>query len=60
MLYDADKVKEAASVTDEKQLYHAQLDIFLDPNDPTVIAEAKKPAFRTNGLQRRSARRFTK
>ncbi|MED3906943.1 nitrate reductase subunit beta [Geobacillus thermodenitrificans] len=42
MLYDADKVKEAASVTDEKQLYHAQLDIFLDPNDPTVIAEAKK------------------
>ncbi|ARP42832.1 Respiratory nitrate reductase 1 beta chain [Geobacillus thermodenitrificans] len=42
MLYDADKVKEAASVADEKQLYHAQLDIFLDPNDPTVIAEAKK------------------
>ncbi|WPZ16862.1 nitrate reductase subunit beta [Geobacillus subterraneus] len=42
MLYDADQVKEAASVADEKQLYHAQLDIFLDPNDPTVIAEAKK------------------
>ncbi|MGG3924314.1 nitrate reductase subunit beta, partial [Geobacillus thermodenitrificans] len=42
MLYDADKVKEAASVADEKHLYHAQLDIFLDPNDPTVIAEAKK------------------
>ncbi|QHN49405.1 nitrate reductase subunit beta [Geobacillus stearothermophilus] len=42
MLYDADQVKEAASVADEKQLYHAQLDIFLDPNDPTVIAEAKE------------------
>jgi nitrate reductase beta subunit len=42
MLYDADKVKEAASVTDEKQLYHAQLDIFLDPNDPAVIAAAKE------------------
>jgi len=42
MLYDADKVKEAASIADEKQLYHAQLDIFLDPNDPTVIAEAQK------------------
>ncbi|MED3666548.1 nitrate reductase subunit beta [Geobacillus kaustophilus] len=42
MLYDADKVKEAASVTDEKQLYHAQLDIFLDPNDPAVAAAAKE------------------
>ncbi|ASS99399.1 nitrate reductase subunit beta [Geobacillus thermocatenulatus] len=42
MLYDADKVKEAASVTDEKQLYHAQLDMFLDPNDPAVIAAAKE------------------
>ncbi|AGT32147.1 nitrate reductase [Geobacillus genomosp. 3] len=42
MLYDADKVKEAASVADEKQLYHAQLDIFLDPNDPAVIAAAKE------------------
>lgn len=42
MLYDADKVKEAASVPDEKDLYHAQLGIFLDPNDPEVIAQAKK------------------
>ncbi|KZM57084.1 nitrate reductase subunit beta [Geobacillus stearothermophilus] len=42
ILYDADKVKEAASVTDEKQLYHAQLDIFLDPNDPAVAAAAKE------------------
>ena len=41
MLYDADKVEEAA-LADEKDLYHAQLDIFLDPNDPEVIAEAKK------------------
>ncbi|OQP17187.1 nitrate reductase subunit beta [Geobacillus zalihae] len=42
ILYDADKVKEAASVEDEKQLYHAQLDIFLDPNDPAVAAAAKE------------------
>jgi len=40
MLYDADKVKEAASVEDEKQLYHSQLSIFLNPNDPEVIQSA--------------------
>lgn len=40
MLYDADKVKEAASVEDEKQLYQAQLGIFLNPNDPEVIQAA--------------------
>src|SRR5699024_1020853 len=42
MLYDADRVLEAASVEDEKDLYHAQLGIFLDPNDPDVIVQAKK------------------
>ncbi len=42
MLYDADKVKEAASVEDEKDLYESQLTVFLDPNDPEVAAEAKK------------------
>ncbi|KLV27689.1 MULTISPECIES: nitrate reductase subunit beta [Niallia] len=42
MLYDADKVLEAASVKEEKELYQAQLDIFLDPNDPEVVKEAKK------------------
>ncbi len=41
MLYDADKIDEAA-LADEKDLYHSQLDVFLDPNDPAVIAEAKK------------------
>jgi len=41
MLYDADKIADAASVPDEKQLYDAQLDVFLDPNDPKVIAAAR-------------------
>src|SRR5690606_6715597 len=41
MLYDADKVEEAA-LADERDLYHAQLDIFLDPNDPEVIKKALK------------------
>lgn len=40
MLYDADKVEEAAMAA-EKDLYHAQLEIFLDPNDPEVVAAAK-------------------
>ncbi len=42
MLYDADKLEEAASTADEQDLYEAQLSVFLDPNDPTVIAEARK------------------
>lgn len=39
MLYDADKIEEAASAP-EQDLYHAQLDVFLDPNDPAVIKQA--------------------
>ena len=41
-LYDADRVSQAASVKNEKDLYEAQLDILLDPTDPNVIAQAKK------------------
>ena len=42
MLYDADRIEEAASKESEQDLYRAQLDIFLDPNDPAVIAQARK------------------
>ena len=41
LLYDADKIEAAAAVEDEQDLYKAQLDIFLDPNDPEVIKAAK-------------------
>ncbi|WP_299826344.1 nitrate reductase subunit beta [uncultured Roseobacter sp.] len=41
MLYDADKIDTAAGVADEKDLYDAQLDVFLDPNDPVVIETAR-------------------
>ncbi len=41
MLYDADRIADAASVPDEQDLYQSQLDIFLDPNDPQVIAAAR-------------------
>lgn len=60
MLYDADKVKEAASVEDEKDLYESQLTVFLDPNDPEVAAEAKNKEFLKNGLKRRNNRQFIK
>ncbi|GAA6193955.1 nitrate reductase subunit beta [Phaeobacter gallaeciensis] len=41
MLYDADKIEEAANAPDEQDLYDAQLGVFLDPNDPEVIAAAR-------------------
>lgn len=40
-LYDADAVTDAASTPDEKDLYEAQLDLLLDPEDPKVIAAAR-------------------
>jgi nitrate reductase beta subunit len=40
LLYDADRIAEAASAKDEEDLYQAQLDIFLDPHDPEVIRQA--------------------
>lgn len=42
ILYDADKIEQSAATADEKELYQSQLDIFLDPNDPQVIAAARE------------------
>jgi len=42
MLYDADRVLEAASATDDHDLYEAQRQVFLDPNDPAVITAAEQ------------------
>ena len=42
MLYDADKIEEAANVAEKMDLYDAQLGVFLDPRDPAIIAEAQK------------------
>ena len=53
LLYDADKIEHAASVADPKDLYESQLKVFLDPNAPEVIAEAKKQASPTPGSLRR-------
>jgi nitrate reductase beta subunit len=40
MLYDADRISEAASVESTQDLYQSQLDVFLDPHDPAIQAEA--------------------
>lgn len=42
ILYDADRVTEAASVKDDQDLYASQLDVMLDPWDPEVIAAARE------------------
>jgi len=41
LLYDADQIEQAASTANEQDLYQAQLDLFLDPNDPEVIKAAQ-------------------
>ncbi|MBV1871741.1 MAG: nitrate reductase subunit beta [Gammaproteobacteria bacterium] len=41
LLYDADRILEVASEPSEQNLYEKQLEIFLDPNDPAVIKQAK-------------------
>jgi nitrate reductase beta subunit len=42
LLYDADKILEVASTESEQDLYEKQLEVFLDPHDPAVIAQARK------------------
>jgi nitrate reductase beta subunit len=42
MLYDADAVLAAAATKDPRDLYHAQLSVFLDPEDPDVQAAAAR------------------
>ncbi|MDM8084113.1 nitrate reductase subunit beta [Cellulomonas cellasea] len=42
VLYDADRVLEAASVEDPAQLLDAQRSVFLDPHDPEVVRAARE------------------
>ncbi|GAB1516891.1 nitrate reductase subunit beta [Actinophytocola sp. KF-1] len=42
VLYDADRVLDAASTPDDTDLYDAQRRVFLDAHDPAVIAEAER------------------
>ncbi len=55
ILYDADQIEAAASTPDEKDLYEQQLKIFLNPDDPAVIEQARKDGIPDQWLE--SARR---
>ena len=41
LLYDADRVSQAAAVADPQDLYMAQREILLDPHDPAVVEAAR-------------------
>lgn len=51
MLLDADRIQEAASVEDERDLAAAQREIILDPNDESVIAAAREQGISENWLE---------
>jgi nitrate reductase beta subunit len=51
LLYDADRIAEVASVPSDKDLYQAHLDLFLDPDDPEVIAAAKAEGITDSWLE---------
>jgi nitrate reductase beta subunit len=50
-LYDVDRVGEAAATADPQELYQAQLDVLLDPNDPAVDAAARRDGIPEDWLQ---------
>lgn len=41
VLYDADRIREASSAVDDRGVYPAHLDLFLDPADPETAAAAR-------------------
>jgi nitrate reductase beta subunit len=51
MLYDADKIEQLAATPNVQDLYQAQLDIFLDPNDPEVIEAARREGINDDWLE---------
>ncbi|MEU5085348.1 nitrate reductase subunit beta [Streptomyces sp. NPDC021356] len=51
LLYDADAVLGAASVKDDKDLYEAQLSVFLDPGEPWVQEAAERDGVARDWIQ---------
>jgi nitrate reductase beta subunit len=51
LLYDADRIEQAASAENPLDLYQAQLDIFLDPNDPQVQRQARADGIAESWLE---------
>ncbi|PLR40222.1 nitrate reductase subunit beta [Chimaeribacter coloradensis] len=48
LLYDADRIADAAGTENQHDLYERQCGIFLDPHDPAVVAEALKQGITQN------------
>ncbi|HZX75770.1 nitrate reductase subunit beta [Lysobacter sp.] len=51
MLYDADHIEQAAATPEEKGIYQAHLDLFLDPSDPKVIEAARAESIAEDWLE---------
>jgi nitrate reductase / nitrite oxidoreductase, beta subunit len=51
VLYDVDRVLEAASTPDPRDLYEAQRRVFLDPHDPEVVREAERAGIPRDWVQ---------
>jgi nitrate reductase / nitrite oxidoreductase, beta subunit len=50
-LYDADRIKEAASAPTDKDIYPEHLKILLNPHDPEVVSEARAHGIPENFIQ---------
>jgi nitrate reductase beta subunit len=50
LLYDADRIQEAAGAPQARDLYPRQLEILLDPRDDKVAAEAQRQGIAPNTL----------
>jgi nitrate reductase beta subunit len=51
ILYDADLIEQAASAEHERDLYEAQLGLFLNPHDPAVQAQGRQDGIPDNWLE---------
>ncbi|MBN9376037.1 MAG: nitrate reductase subunit beta, partial [Cellulomonas sp.] len=51
LLYDADRVGEAAAVEDPQDLYPAQRSVLLDPYDPQVVAATRRDGVPESWIQ---------
>jgi nitrate reductase beta subunit len=51
LLYDADGIADAASTEHDRDLYHRQLALFLDPNDPAVARQAAADGVPENWIE---------
>jgi nitrate reductase beta subunit len=51
ILYDADRIAAAANTAEAEDLYEAQLALFLNPNDPAVVAQARRDGVPQNWIE---------